>query len=51
MLGVLFGCITAIPVHIRVYDKVNKMAEINFLCVHKKLRFVIFNHTLKDMSI
>ena len=36
--GVLMGCITAIPVEVRVYDKVVKMAEINFLCVHKKLR-------------
>ena len=30
--------ITSIPVHTRVYDKSMKMAEINFLCVHKKLR-------------
>lgn len=36
--GVLMGCITAIPVHCRVYDRVVPMAEINFLCVHKKLR-------------
>ena len=33
------GCITAVPVHVRVYERVEKMAEINFLCVHKKLRF------------
>jgi glycylpeptide N-tetradecanoyltransferase len=32
------GCITAIPVDVRVNDKVVPMAEINFLCVHKKLR-------------
>jgi glycylpeptide N-tetradecanoyltransferase len=36
----LMGCITAIPVHVRVYDQVTPMAEINFLCVHKKLRYV-----------
>lgn len=35
---VLMGCITAIPVDVRVYDSVRPMAEINFLCVHKKLR-------------
>ena len=35
----LMGCITAVPVHVRVYEKTEKMAEINFLCVHKKLRF------------
>ena len=35
----LMGCITAVPVHVRVYERVEKMAEINFLCVHKKLRF------------
>ncbi|RYY86059.1 hypothetical protein EON63_06425 [archaeon] len=34
----LMGCITAIPVEVRVYDQVVPMAEINFLCVHKKLR-------------
>mmetsp|Transcript_1459 Transcript_1459/g.2397 ORF Transcript_1459/g.2397 Transcript_1459/m.2397 type:complete len:500 (-) Transcript_1459:434-1933(-) len=36
--GSLMGCITAVPVHIRVFDEVQPMAEINFLCVHKKLR-------------
>lgn len=36
--NMLMGCITAVPVHVRIYDKVEKMAEINFLCVHKKLR-------------
>lgn len=36
--GVLMGCITAVPVEVRVYDRVVHMAEINFLCVHKKLR-------------
>ncbi len=34
----LFGFISAVPAHIRVYDKTTKMVEINFLCVHKKLR-------------
>ena len=34
----LVGFITGIPVHIHVYDKEADMAEINFLCVHKKLR-------------
>lgn len=37
----LMGCITAVPVQVRVYDKVEKMAEINFLCVHKKLRYIV----------
>lgn len=36
--GGLMGCITAVPVDMRVYDAVTPMAEINFLCVHKKLR-------------
>jgi glycylpeptide N-tetradecanoyltransferase len=35
---VLMGCITAVPVDIRVLDVITPMAEINFLCVHKKLR-------------
>lgn len=34
----LYGFITGIPVEIYVHDKLRKMAEINFLCVHKKLR-------------
>lgn len=34
----LMGCITGIPAHIKVGDNVVPMAEINFLCVHKKLR-------------
>jgi glycylpeptide N-tetradecanoyltransferase len=34
----LVGFITGIPVHVHVYDKEADMAEINFLCVHKKLR-------------
>ncbi|XP_075778557.1 glycylpeptide N-tetradecanoyltransferase 2 isoform X4 [Pelodiscus sinensis] len=34
----LVGFISAIPAHIRIYDSVKKMVEINFLCVHKKLR-------------
>ncbi|TKR67497.1 hypothetical protein L596_023645 [Steinernema carpocapsae] len=36
--GKLLAFISAIPVGIRVYDKSVKMVEINFLCVHKKLR-------------
>ncbi|KNC85039.1 glycylpeptide N-tetradecanoyltransferase 1 [Sphaeroforma arctica JP610] len=32
------GFISATPAHIQVHDKENKMVEINFLCVHKKLR-------------
>merc|ERR1719265_47871 len=34
----LVGFITAIPATIQVYEATNKMVEINFLCVHKKLR-------------
>ncbi|CEM36970.1 unnamed protein product [Vitrella brassicaformis CCMP3155] len=34
----LVGFITGIPAQIRIYDSVIDMAEINFLCVHKKLR-------------
>jgi len=34
----LVACITAIPAKIRVHDDVVDMVEINFLCVHKKLR-------------
>ncbi|GMS89186.1 hypothetical protein PENTCL1PPCAC_11361 [Pristionchus entomophagus] len=34
----LFAFISAVPQTIRVYDKEKKMVEINFLCVHKKLR-------------
>ena len=36
--GKLMGFITAIPAHIRIYEVVKDMVEINFLCVHKKLR-------------
>jgi len=36
--GTLMGCITAVPADIRVHDTSRKMVEINFLCVHKKLR-------------
>lgn len=36
--GRLIAFISAIPAHIRVYDKQLKVVEINFLCVHKKLR-------------
>ncbi|XP_028326106.1 glycylpeptide N-tetradecanoyltransferase 2 [Gouania willdenowi] len=34
----LVGFISAIPADIRIYDTLKKMVEINFLCVHKKLR-------------
>lgn len=34
----LVGFISAIPSTIRVYNQSERMAEINFLCVHKKLR-------------
>jgi len=34
----LVGFITGIPADVRVYSTVKKMVEINFLCVHKKLR-------------
>jgi len=34
----LVACITAIPAKIRVHDDQVDMVEINFLCVHKKLR-------------
>lgn len=34
----LVAFITGIPARIRVHDAVIKMAEVNFLCVHKKLR-------------
>nr|CAG4643173.1 EOG090X055U [Ilyocryptus agilis] len=36
--GKLLGFISAIPAKIRMYDRVKPMVEINFLCVHKKLR-------------
>merc|ERR1711972_868773 len=36
--GKLVGFITGIPASIQVYDKTIQMAEIDFLCVHKKLR-------------
>jgi len=36
--GKLVGFITGIPAHMAVYNPVVNMAEINFLCVHKKLR-------------
>ncbi|GAV72988.1 RVT_1 domain-containing protein/NMT domain-containing protein/NMT_C domain-containing protein/Lycopene_cycl domain-containing protein, partial [Cephalotus follicularis] len=34
----LVAFITGVPARIRVRDEIVKMAEINFLCVHKKLR-------------
>jgi len=36
--GALCGCITAIPAQTSIYKKDVPMVEINFLCVHKKLR-------------
>ena len=36
--GVLMGCITAIPAEMSVHGQHIPMVEINFLCVHKKLR-------------
>lgn len=32
------GFITAIPLHVIVENLKVKMAEVNFLCVHKKMR-------------
>lgn len=34
----LVGFITGIPANVQVFDDTIKMVEINFLCVHKKLR-------------
>ena len=34
----LVGFISAVPAKIRIIDVEKKMVEINFLCVHKKLR-------------
>lgn len=34
----LVGFISAVPAQMKVYEKSVKMVEINFLCVHKKLR-------------
>jgi glycylpeptide N-tetradecanoyltransferase len=36
--GALMGCITAVPADIRIYGNLKHMVEVNFLCVHKKLR-------------
>lgn len=36
--GKLVGFISAVPSHMKVYEKDVKMVEINYLCVHKKLR-------------
>jgi len=36
--GALCGCITAIPATVSIHERVVNMVEINFLCVHKKLR-------------
>lgn len=34
----LMGCITAVPADVRIYGELKHMVEVNFLCVHKKLR-------------
>lgn len=34
----LVGFISGVPAHIRMYEKKKNLVEINFLCVHKKLR-------------
>merc|ERR1719410_1309383 len=34
----LLACITAIPADVNVHNKSVPMVEINFLCIHKKLR-------------
>merc|ERR1712127_590671 len=34
----LMAFITGVPARVRVYDEPNDMVEVNFLCVHKKLR-------------
>lgn len=34
----LVGFISAVPAHMKIYEKQVKMVEINYLCVHKKLR-------------
>jgi len=36
--GRLMAIITGVPATVRVYEKTVSMVEINFLCVHKKLR-------------
>ena len=36
--GQLVGLITGVPLTMRLHDRVVRMAEINFLCVHKQLR-------------
>lgn len=41
--GKLVGFISGIPADIRVYDQTIHMVEINFLCVHKKIRYEYIN--------
>eukprot|EP00584_Thalassiosira_punctigera_P010807 CAMPEP_0172546074 /NCGR_PEP_ID=MMETSP1067-20121228/15898_1 /TAXON_ID=265564 ORGANISM="Thalassiosira punctigera, Strain Tpunct2005C2" /NCGR_SAMPLE_ID=MMETSP1067 /ASSEMBLY_ACC=CAM_ASM_000444 /LENGTH=513 /DNA_ID=CAMNT_0013332945 /DNA_START=181 /DNA_END=1722 /DNA_ORIENTATION=+ len=36
--GKLMAFITGVPARVRVYEVENDMVEVNFLCVHKKLR-------------
>lgn len=44
--GKLLGSITGVPATIKVYNTTMLMAEINFLCVHKKLRYCNVINTL-----
>lgn len=39
--GKLLAFISAVPQTIRIYEKTVKMVEINFLCVHKRLRYAL----------
>ncbi|KAL3831547.1 hypothetical protein ACJMK2_023287 [Sinanodonta woodiana] len=34
----LVGFISAVPANVKIYDRTKQLVEINFLCVHKKLR-------------
>ena len=36
--GKLVAFISGIPIQLRIRDKVLKSSEVNFLCIHKKLR-------------
>lgn len=36
--GELMAFISAVPVTVKIYDDAKPMAEVNFLCVHRKLR-------------
>lgn len=39
--GGLLATIIGIPMKVRTFDKVANFYEINFLCVHKKLRYIL----------